>query len=272
MVSEVSDISICASHVSVSNPPDSFLCPVTRLLMEHPVTTANGNMFEYAAIARWLSSHDTDPATNEVLKSKTLIYALSARSLIRDWVASNPHVAPKFRNENAVEPPGDMSGSGDQQASQGSSSMQFSDAWFYLDQQENMQGPFKTADMRRMWCNQGHSQADLKIRNGNAGIFRPLVQVFPNLPQAFLAGPLSPSAKPTKVQLRAACGALKSTSAPVPTGVTKNVESRGTAQQGVPVQVDASVESSIVTAVTKDLSTLDISPTVQNTSSIDVHL
>jgi hypothetical protein len=121
MVSEVSDISIRVSHVSVSNPPDSFLCPVTRLLMEHPVTTANGNTFEYAAIARWLSSHDTDPATNEVLKSKTLSKALLVRSLIQDWVASNPHVAPKFRNKNAVEPPDDMSGSGDQQASQGSS-------------------------------------------------------------------------------------------------------------------------------------------------------
>jgi interleukin-1 receptor-associated kinase 4 len=64
-------------------PPPSYLCPITGLLMEHPVTTANGNTYEYAAIAQWLSSHNTDPVTNAALASKTLTKALLVRSLIQ---------------------------------------------------------------------------------------------------------------------------------------------------------------------------------------------
>jgi hypothetical protein len=92
-----------------SAPPQAFLCPITQLLMEHPVTTANGNTFEYSAISRWLASHDTDPATNEVLPSKALSNALLVRSLIRDWAASNPDLAEDWRNDDAKEPPKDLS-------------------------------------------------------------------------------------------------------------------------------------------------------------------
>ena len=95
---------------AVFDPPQAFLCPITQLLMEHPVTTATGNTFEYSAIAEWLTTHDTDPATNEVLPSKALSNALLVRGLIRDWAASNPHHAKAWRNDDATAPPKDLSG------------------------------------------------------------------------------------------------------------------------------------------------------------------
>ena len=88
-------------------PPNAFLCPITQLLMEHPVTTTKGNTFEYSAISQWFSSHNTDPATNEIVKRKDLIPAHTLRSMIQEWAAANPEIAEPYRNSHATAPPDD---------------------------------------------------------------------------------------------------------------------------------------------------------------------
>ena len=67
-----------------------YLCPITGEIMEDPVTTADGHAYERAAIAQWLSNHDTSPVTNAQLPHRKLAPAHALRQLIQEFVAANP--------------------------------------------------------------------------------------------------------------------------------------------------------------------------------------
>ena len=47
-------------------------CPITRDIMDDPVTASDGKNYERAAIVKWLVENDTSPSTNLPLASKTL--------------------------------------------------------------------------------------------------------------------------------------------------------------------------------------------------------
>ena len=47
--------------------PPQFICPITQVIMTDPVTTADGHVYERAAIEEWLEEHVTSPITNEDL-------------------------------------------------------------------------------------------------------------------------------------------------------------------------------------------------------------
>ena len=70
--------------------PPQYLCPITGEVMEDPVTTADGHVYERAAIARWLQNHDTSPVTNSQLPHRVLSPAHALRQLIQEFVAANP--------------------------------------------------------------------------------------------------------------------------------------------------------------------------------------
>ena len=53
--------------------------------MVEPVATAVGNTYEREAIAQWLTTHQTDPCTNEKLRTKKLFPCTALRTLIRQW-------------------------------------------------------------------------------------------------------------------------------------------------------------------------------------------
>jgi len=94
-----------ATKANVSSCPTAFKCPITHLLLEHPVITTGGNTYEYSAISAWLADKDTDPLTNERLRSKELVPNLLLRSQVQEWVAGNPAAAAACRNQDAVPPP-----------------------------------------------------------------------------------------------------------------------------------------------------------------------
>eukprot|EP01035_Chromulina_nebulosa_P018977 gene18977-24789_t len=45
----------------------TFICPITHVLMEDPVICCDGSTYERSAITRWLSMSDRSPVTNLVL-------------------------------------------------------------------------------------------------------------------------------------------------------------------------------------------------------------
>jgi hypothetical protein len=94
-----------ATKANVSSCPTAFKCPITHLLLEHPVITTGGNTYEYSAISAWLADKDTDPLTNERLRSKELVPNLLLRSQVQEWVAENPAAATACRNRDAVPLP-----------------------------------------------------------------------------------------------------------------------------------------------------------------------
>jgi ankyrin repeat protein len=66
-------------------PPADFMCVFFGDLMEDPVITCDGHTYERAAIAKWLSDHDTSPQTNKKLCTKTLVPNHFARGQIGKW-------------------------------------------------------------------------------------------------------------------------------------------------------------------------------------------
>ena len=61
-----------------------FRCSITATLIADPVITADGHLYERAAIAEWLRTRDTSPKTGCVLESKALIPNFALRSAIDD--------------------------------------------------------------------------------------------------------------------------------------------------------------------------------------------
>ena len=70
--------------------PPQFLCPIFGEIMDDPVSTVAGHVYERAAIANWLRAHNTDPVTNTVLASKELVPNIALRQLIQEYVEANP--------------------------------------------------------------------------------------------------------------------------------------------------------------------------------------
>jgi len=58
------------------------------------------------------------------------------------------------------------------------------DLWYYVDQQDNTQGPFADVQMRQ-WLDAGYFKGDLQIRQNPKEPFQSLSSIFPDLTIAF---------------------------------------------------------------------------------------
>ena len=67
------------------SPPFSFLCSITREVMDDPVSTADGHSYERLAIQQWLEHHNTSPLTNAELSNKDLIPNRTLKAAIEEW-------------------------------------------------------------------------------------------------------------------------------------------------------------------------------------------
>ena len=63
----------------------AFFCPITDDIMRHPVSTADGQTYERAAIEEWFERNDTSPATGAKLAQKTLTPNIALRQAIEEW-------------------------------------------------------------------------------------------------------------------------------------------------------------------------------------------
>jgi len=67
------------------SPPEELLCPIVMELMVDPVSTADGQCYERAAIERWLRTQTTSPLTGLVLPSRNLLPNIPLRKMCADW-------------------------------------------------------------------------------------------------------------------------------------------------------------------------------------------
>lgn len=51
----------------------NIICPITLEEIQEPGITLIGSIYEYDAIHKWLTNHNTDPITNIILPSKTIL-------------------------------------------------------------------------------------------------------------------------------------------------------------------------------------------------------
>ncbi|KAG2448135.1 hypothetical protein HYH02_006720 [Chlamydomonas schloesseri] len=68
-------------------PPERFLCGILKEVMCDPVqlVSADGQAYERAAIQQWLACKDTNPMTNEVLKTRELVPNKCLQAEIEAW-------------------------------------------------------------------------------------------------------------------------------------------------------------------------------------------
>lgn len=72
--------------------PKGFTCPITLKTMQEPVMTCDGQVYERKAIAQWLKSHRTSPATGLALQSLELVPLHSLQTAIQTYLQQRPEI------------------------------------------------------------------------------------------------------------------------------------------------------------------------------------
>ena len=76
--------------------PSAFVCPITQMVMVHPVVAADGHTYERDAISDWLSTQSRSPLNGTQLQSLTLMPNHNLRSQIAEWIASTAASTPSL--------------------------------------------------------------------------------------------------------------------------------------------------------------------------------
>lgn len=66
-------------------PPDHFICPILKEVMNEPCVAADGYTYDRKAIEEWLQENDKSPITNLPLPNKNLLPNYSLLSAILGW-------------------------------------------------------------------------------------------------------------------------------------------------------------------------------------------
>jgi Mg-chelatase subunit ChlD len=73
-----------------STPPQYFICPITRNIMNVPLIDNEGNSYEQTAIEKWLETHNTSPITRNCLLIKHLKLNRSLKDAIAEYIKKSP--------------------------------------------------------------------------------------------------------------------------------------------------------------------------------------
>jgi len=66
------------------NAPDSYKCPISRLIMRRPVQLSDGHSYEKKEIKKWLKRSNKSPCTGDTLENTTMTDNFTLRSIIQD--------------------------------------------------------------------------------------------------------------------------------------------------------------------------------------------
>lgn len=87
------EATVAATEATTTTPalvvPEGYLCPITGDVMGTPVIFTSGNIYEDAAIRRWLEVNDADPVSHTRLQNKSMILVNDKRSDIMEWQQRN---------------------------------------------------------------------------------------------------------------------------------------------------------------------------------------
>lgn len=82
---EVADKARDLASFAQHTPPNHFLCPILKGVMEDPCVAADGYTYDRKAMVIWLEKNDTSPMTNLPLSSKNLLPNYTLLSAIMEW-------------------------------------------------------------------------------------------------------------------------------------------------------------------------------------------
>ncbi|XWS36979.1 hypothetical protein CRYUN_Cryun19dG0003900 [Craigia yunnanensis] len=77
------------ARISISSvqsaPPNHFICPILKDVMDEPCVAADGYTYDRKAIEKWLERNDKSPMTNLPLSNKNLLSNYTLLSAIMEW-------------------------------------------------------------------------------------------------------------------------------------------------------------------------------------------
>ncbi|XP_047316155.1 U-box domain-containing protein 35-like isoform X2 [Impatiens glandulifera] len=79
------EMSLSLSSVSHQPPPNHFICPILKEIMEEPCVAGDGYTYDRRAIELWLDENETSPMTNLPLLTKILLPNYTLLSAIMEW-------------------------------------------------------------------------------------------------------------------------------------------------------------------------------------------
>ncbi|KAK4363489.1 hypothetical protein RND71_018730 [Anisodus tanguticus] len=82
---EVADKARDSASTTQPPPPNYYLCPLLKDIMEEPCVAADGYTYDRKAIETWLKENDISPMTNLPLAHKNLLPNYALLSAILDW-------------------------------------------------------------------------------------------------------------------------------------------------------------------------------------------
>merc|ERR1719401_1340047 len=89
--------------------PENFLCPISTSIMEDPVATVDGAVYERAYIEQWFRScrqgrrEITSPATNLPLPSVELVSLVALQSAIETYLTHRPELKTELTAKRSLE-------------------------------------------------------------------------------------------------------------------------------------------------------------------------
>ncbi|XP_007038299.2 PREDICTED: U-box domain-containing protein 35 [Theobroma cacao] len=82
---EVADRARISISKVQSAPPNHFICPILKEVMDDPCVAADGYTYDRKAIEKWLDGNDKSPMTNLPLLNKNLLPNYNLLSAIVEW-------------------------------------------------------------------------------------------------------------------------------------------------------------------------------------------
>lgn len=67
------------------NAPPSFICPISKRVMNDPVMTVDGQTYERKAVEAWYAEHKTSFISGKTVTDKTVIPNYALHSAIVEW-------------------------------------------------------------------------------------------------------------------------------------------------------------------------------------------
>eukprot|EP00747_Dinoflagellata_sp_TGD_P184342 gnl/TRDRNA2_/TRDRNA2_39882_c0_seq1.p1 gnl/TRDRNA2_/TRDRNA2_39882_c0~~gnl/TRDRNA2_/TRDRNA2_39882_c0_seq1.p1 ORF type:complete len:254 (+),score=36.99 gnl/TRDRNA2_/TRDRNA2_39882_c0_seq1:61-822(+) len=83
--------------------PHCFLCPILTQVMNDPVATCDGHVYEREAIERWLARNDKSPMTNLPLPDRRLFPQPALKKAIQEYASMKPSMARRNLEQKSLE-------------------------------------------------------------------------------------------------------------------------------------------------------------------------
>lgn len=88
-VKEIADNAWDCTQIIEVPPPNHFICPILKEVMEDPCVAADGYTYDRKSILAWLEENDKSPMTNHTLAHKNLLPNYTLLSAITEWRSQN---------------------------------------------------------------------------------------------------------------------------------------------------------------------------------------